>query len=583
MEGRARAFWNPFFLLTALCVIAIVWPSRAWPKELLVGELVDGRFQGTVAQFAGLKLWHVALTFLAAFFMVAGATTQPSLAYHEPRRHRRSLLVALVVSAFVMRLVGLDRGLWYDEAWMHVDLIRDKPLTYALRNFPSDNHHPLYTILAWCSVQLFGEHTFALRLPAVLFGALSVGMLYVFAAARTRHGEALLAALCLLVSHHHLSASQDARGYTALLFFTLLSSHLFLRMLARSDRRTWCAYGVSLALTTFVHLTGVYVAIAHALLYLGALRKDSGLRRSPLRRTAPLYGFVLALLLSSFLHALFLPEMYAFFTEARPERAPFDWRKAEWMWEAIVSSLGVSAPVAYALLALAGAFLAIGLVSTWRSDRAIVWLLVLPALASVFFLFVLERNLWPRFFLNLAGFGLMIAARALSSCCSWLSSGVRDLERAMEWRRRAFYVGSCVVLAGLTFLSLRAASTLKEDYEGALRWMMANRSTERPEPLLSAGLTDKPLEYFRGLPGRSDDTAWRRLGVQHVKEPGDARRVLGRSSGFLLMGAETYLASKHEALWNWLQTHAILAAKFPGSKATLYVLYVTPGEPGAGE
>ena len=78
---------------------------------------------------------------------------------------------------------------------------------------------------------IFGDGPAALRLPAVLFGVASIAALYLFARRVTTVREALVAAALMTVSYHHIWFSQNARGYSALLFWTLVSSWLFARAL----------------------------------------------------------------------------------------------------------------------------------------------------------------------------------------------------------------------------------------------------------------------------------------------------------------------------------------------------------------
>ena len=71
----------------------------------------------------------------------------------------------------------------------------------------------------------------------VLFGLASILALYLFGRQVTSASESLLAAALLTFSYHHVWFSQNARGYTGLLFWTLLSSWLLLRALRNGAAR----------------------------------------------------------------------------------------------------------------------------------------------------------------------------------------------------------------------------------------------------------------------------------------------------------------------------------------------------------
>src|SRR6188768_3984008 len=136
--------------------------------------------------------------------------------------HRAGMTVlALTIVALALRLVNINGGLWYDEIVTLVEFARP-PLAQIVTHFPDPNNHPLYSVLAHASVSVFGEHVWSLRLPAVVFGVLGVPMLYWLGTALTSRIEALAAAALLTVSYHDVWFSQNARGYTGLLFWTML-------------------------------------------------------------------------------------------------------------------------------------------------------------------------------------------------------------------------------------------------------------------------------------------------------------------------------------------------------------------------
>ena len=152
-------------------------------------------------------------------------------------------LVLLTAVAAVLRTIGIDGGLWYDEVLTLLESVRS-PFSEIATNFPSNNQHTLFSLLAHASIGVFGEHAWSLRLPAVLFGVATVPMLFVCARQCATSTEALLACLLMTVSYHHVWFSQNARGYSAAAFFTLVCSWLLLRGLRRRRagrvaRRLW--------------------------------------------------------------------------------------------------------------------------------------------------------------------------------------------------------------------------------------------------------------------------------------------------------------------------------------------------------
>src|SRR5947207_1375145 len=93
------------------------------------------------------------------------------------RRTAVMVVSFLTIVAAIFRLIALNRGLWFDEIVTLVESVR-LPLAQIVTAYPGTNNHPLYAVLAHASIGLFGEHVWSLRLPAVVFGVISVPMIY---------------------------------------------------------------------------------------------------------------------------------------------------------------------------------------------------------------------------------------------------------------------------------------------------------------------------------------------------------------------------------------------------------------------
>jgi len=65
-------------------------------------------------------------------------------------------LAMLTALGIVMRTIGLDSGLWYDEIRTLLDSVRS-PLAKIVTVFPGDNQHTLFSILAHVSIAAFGD------------------------------------------------------------------------------------------------------------------------------------------------------------------------------------------------------------------------------------------------------------------------------------------------------------------------------------------------------------------------------------------------------------------------------------------
>ncbi len=230
----------------------------------------------------GASAFRVGLVFLGMALVGAGLlfksqSSERTKPADPPSPMEWVLLSLTLFLAAGLRFYRLDEGLWLDEILTQVNYVKS-PFGEILTTYDSQNQHFLYSLLAHGSYILFGESGWSLRLPAVLFGVGSVWALYLLGREVGTVLEALLSSAFFAVSYHHLWFSQNARGYTGLLFFTLLASWVFIRALHENRVGQWMGYGVLAALGSYVQIMMVFIVFAHFLIWLLHLFRD---RRGP--------------------------------------------------------------------------------------------------------------------------------------------------------------------------------------------------------------------------------------------------------------------------------------------------------------
>src|SRR3954447_13233864 len=169
-------------------------------------------------------------------------------------------ILGLLGCALALRLYKLDVGLWYDEVLTYVGYAR-MPFGEILTTYNNENQHFVFTLLAHACFVVFGEGAWALRLPAAIFGVASIWALCVFARQVGSTRQALFAAALFTFSYHHLWFSQNARGYSGLLFWALLSSYFLLRALREDRAGLWLAYAATASLGIYTHITMMFVIV----------------------------------------------------------------------------------------------------------------------------------------------------------------------------------------------------------------------------------------------------------------------------------------------------------------------------------
>jgi 4-amino-4-deoxy-L-arabinose transferase-like glycosyltransferase len=168
-----------------------------------------------------------------------------------------ALLVLVTLLALGLRLYRLDaQSLWYDEGFS-VYLGR-MDLSQITERTAADIQPPLYYYLLHGWIGLLGDGEKTLRGLSLLFGVLTVPLIYAGALALFRSRLAgLLASLLVAVSPLHLWYSQEVRMYSLLTFLCLLSSYLLLVVLREEGRwramALWAAYTMVCIAALYTH------------------------------------------------------------------------------------------------------------------------------------------------------------------------------------------------------------------------------------------------------------------------------------------------------------------------------------------
>lgn len=179
--------------------------------------------------------------------------------------HRYVLLVILLLS-FVLRVAWLDQqSLWADEI-STLERAEMAP-TELLAKLPIE-HMPLYFWLLEAWTMALGSTDFALRFPSVVWGVLSVALLYRLALRLFKPGVAYLGALLFSINPFQVWYGQEARMYTLMVALALVALWAVDVALTTPRRRAmaWLVYVAASAMTMYTHLYGALIPLT-ALLY----------------------------------------------------------------------------------------------------------------------------------------------------------------------------------------------------------------------------------------------------------------------------------------------------------------------------
>ncbi len=424
----------------------------------------------------------------------------PALADTLAHRTAIWLLAAISVLALVLRLIGLNSDLWIDEiaplvAYAHASLWQIF-ITYG-----GSNHHLLNTLLVKIFVDALGEHEWVVRLPAVLFGTATIPALYGVARQVMSRRSGLLAALLLAVSYHHIFFSQNARGYSAYLFFSLVSSALLVRALRAERARDWMLFIITTVLNVASQLIGAFVFAAHSIVAALALLDVMRRRSSPLPLlTRVVVMFALAGLLVFQTYAAVLPQMYAImktvYADPAAGYAPLSLEFFAELLRGIAAGFSPNVLIAALPLLIVGGIAAlVGFVTLLRHNWALMLALCLPIVVHMVFLTAQNLVFSPRFFLLALPVAIIAAVQGLDALLAFASATFARGQSPDTTVRRSLLPVLVALLCIASLLSLIPYYTIpKQPYSSSLTYVQSVRQSD--DVVLVIHLAEAGYRYY---------------------------------------------------------------------------------------
>jgi hypothetical protein len=173
-----------------------------------------------LAGLTGLRRWKIFRPLSKQVWADAGDLFS-SLRPHKDELGFLIALVVIMVLGVVYRLEYIYSSLHHDEAYTYIAFAHS--LFAAMTDYHLPNNHIFHSILVHISTRIFGIQPWAVRLPAFLAGVLLVPATYWLAKRLYDRWTALAAALLVTWFPILINYSTNARGYTLLALFTLLT------------------------------------------------------------------------------------------------------------------------------------------------------------------------------------------------------------------------------------------------------------------------------------------------------------------------------------------------------------------------
>lgn len=159
----------------------------------------------------------------------------------------------ILLLALFLRLINLNQSLWLDEAFQFKSTyyfsLKDLLTVYL----PGDFNPPLSYLINFGFGKVFGYSEIALRMPSVIFGVVTVWLVYKISK------KNIWPALLLATSGLHIYYSQEARMYSLAAFAVTASFWFF-------SKKRWFWYTIFSLAALYSHYLTVFIFPAQLLL-----------------------------------------------------------------------------------------------------------------------------------------------------------------------------------------------------------------------------------------------------------------------------------------------------------------------------
>lgn len=172
-------------------------------------------------------------------------------------------LLLIVFVGFFLRVHQLDsESLWVDEAFAlkHAQQATVSEVITSVKSI--EGTPPGYSLLLHYWIKVFGNSVFLVRLPSVIFGVLSIILMFALGRLLFNQNVALLSSFFLSTSMLQVLYSQEARLYSMFTFLTLLSAYSFAKWYKEFQYHYLLLYTLSILLAIYTnYLTIILIAI----------------------------------------------------------------------------------------------------------------------------------------------------------------------------------------------------------------------------------------------------------------------------------------------------------------------------------
>lgn len=182
------------------------------------------------------------------------------------------IILVILLAALTIRLVNINQSFWLDEG-ISVQTANTLSFKSIVLDFaPGDFHPPLYYLVLKMFLMPLGSSELVARSPSIIFGVLTVFVVYGLAKTLYDRKTAQIAAVLLATSPLHVYYSQEARMYSMAAFLASLSLYFFVKIIEKDKIIYWAGFIFSTIALLYTDYMPYLITICY-FLYLFIYRK----------------------------------------------------------------------------------------------------------------------------------------------------------------------------------------------------------------------------------------------------------------------------------------------------------------------
>jgi mannosyltransferase len=187
-------------------------------------------------------------------------------------------LILIVLLGTTLRLYDLGtESFWFDEIYTVHRVSQDlQTLVHQFATQGNVTRNAVYYLLAHFWVMPFEITEVSIRSLSVLFGVLSIGMMYLVGQQMFSEKVGLLSSLFMAVSEFQIQYSQEARFYSLFVLVTLVSIYCYILAVRLKQPRLWIFSALINILLFYTHTFAVFIFAVEYIHYFAYWKNNKG-------------------------------------------------------------------------------------------------------------------------------------------------------------------------------------------------------------------------------------------------------------------------------------------------------------------